>query len=268
MTLRGKRRDRGGREKDAKSAHSGAISATEDAPSRRPAGSGGAYAGRENLLAMNAAERYNRYLSSLLLAAVPAGTAGARVLDFGAGLGLFARRLREEGLEVECLEPDDEYRALLAADGFAVRTDLASLGPGYDLIYAVNVLEHAEDDERAFRALAERLSPGGRLLVYVPAFALLFSGMDRAVGHHRRYRAGTLRRYAAGAGLAVSVCRYCDPLGFPTALLYRVAGRKSGVLSSDSLRLYDQTVFRWSARLEPLTGRFFGKNLLLVAHKR
>lgn len=225
-----------------------------------------AYPGRENLQAMSVADNYNKRLCGFLLAALRNNEApGCKVLDFGAGTGIYARTLRDSGLEVECLEPDAEYSGLLRADGFRVHEELATLDVGYQLIYAINVLEHIEEDEQVFTSLARCLSPGGSLVVYVPAFEILSSSMDRLVGHLRRYKAADLREYSVHAGLRVTTCRYCDPMGFFASLLYRAVGDDSGVISSRSVRLYDRTAFKLGTFLEPFTGRLFGKNLLVVA---
>jgi SAM-dependent methyltransferase len=227
-----------------------------------------AYPGRENLQAMSVADNYNRRLREFLLAALHNNEAPVcKVLDFGAGTGIYARMLRDSGLEVECLEPDEEYSILLRADGFRVHGELAALDVGYQLIYAMNVLEHIEEDERVFTSLARCLAPGGSLVVYVPAFDVLSSSMDRLVGHLRRYRAVDLLEYSAHAGLRVSSWRYCDPIGFFASLLYRAVGDKSGAISSRSVRLYDRTAFRLGSFLEPFTGRLFGKNLLVIARR-
>ena len=58
----------------------------------------------------------------------------------------------------------------------------------YDTIVMMNVLEHIEDDAAAVAALREGLKSGGRLVVYVPAFMLLYSKFDREIGHYRRYK--------------------------------------------------------------------------------
>jgi hypothetical protein len=55
------------------------------------------------------------------------------------------------------------------------------VGPssGIDYIYSVNVLEHIHDDNATIAALRARLKISGRLLIYVLAFPLLYTSMDR-----------------------------------------------------------------------------------------
>src|SRR5205085_2252032 len=58
----------------------------------------------------------------------------------------------------------------------------------FDSILCLNVLEHVQDDLQAMKNLIEKVRPGGTLVALVPAYPGLFNGIDRAVGHHRRYR--------------------------------------------------------------------------------
>ena len=51
----------------------------------------------------------------------------------------------------------------------------------------LDVLEHVESDGETLRLLGKCLKPGGELIIKVPALNCLYSGMDKAIGHYRRY---------------------------------------------------------------------------------
>ena len=224
--------------------------------------SGFTYSGLENLEAMQFAEKYNRFLTSLVTQHVD----GTAVLDFGAGAGTFAVPVAGSGLQVSCLEPDPALRAQLSAGGFATYAELSQVPlRSLDSIYTLNVLEHIKDDGTALLALAKCLRPNGRLIIYVPAFNLLYSAMDRQVGHFRRYRRPGLTRKLEASGFRVRKARYVDSLGFLAALLYKLIERGDGTLSPKSIQLYDRFVFPVSVAIDRLTGGRFGKNLLVVA---
>ncbi len=222
------------------------------------------YEGADNLRAMEAAVKYNRYLVDRVLAA--AGEART-VLDFGAGLGTFAREVRGRGKEVACVEPDEELREVLAQAEFSVWPDVSAAPQDtFEFAYSLNVLEHIERDTDALRQLHERLVSGGRLYLYVPAFPVLFSKMDAAVGHHRRYLKHELEQKLSAAGFVVRSSSYVDAIGFCAALAYRALGT-DGSLSSGSVGTYDRWVFPLSSALHPLTKRWIGKNLEVVAYR-
>lgn len=214
---------------------------------------------------LDQAERYSRYLLEQVLAfAGPART----VLDFGAGTGRLAAALAQRGLEVTGVEPDPELRARLAGRGIASVAALGELGPArFDYAVSLNVLEHCEDDASVVRELHERLAPGGRCLVYVPAFPLLWTANDVRVGHRRRYRRDGLLALFREAGFARADARYVDSLGFLAALGYRALGRADGGLTPRSVRLYDRLLFPASRVLDRGLHPLLGKNLLLHAHR-
>ena len=228
--------------------------------------SGGDYTGVDNLEVMAEAENYNRFLLSLVTRRV---TPGMRLADFGAGTGSFALPLHGRGVDIVAIEPDATLAARLRQAGIAAERDIAALpDASLDFIYTFNVLEHIADDGAAARALARKLKPGGRLLVYVPAFPVLFTAMDHKVGHVRRYRRPGLSALVSGAGLAVDDVRYVDSLGFFATLAYGVlTSGGDGQINRRALRVYDRLIFPLSRLLDRLFSRSFGKNLLLLATK-
>lgn len=222
------------------------------------------YSGKDNLDAMRLATRYNAFLLAQIERYAPRD---GRILDFGAGIGLFAGMLRDRGYRVSCLEVDPELAHGLEQQGFdTVRSPGELADASIDFLYSLNVLEHIDDDVAALTALAPKLRSGGRCLFYVPAFPVLFSAMDRLVGHHRRYTAASLTRSLESAGLRVGRVEYADSLGFPASLAYRIVGG-SGVLNPSSVGSYDRWVFPASRALDHITRRWFGKNVLAVAHR-
>ena len=224
------------------------------------------YTGVRVLEAMEEARNYNAYLTRVVLDARP--SADARILDFGSGLGTYADMFKARGIVVDCLEPDEGMRDGLAKKGYSTVTDAEELADGsYDLIYALNVFEHIEDDFDAFAKVARALKPGGVAVVYVPAFQSLYSSFDKLVGHFRRYRKPRLRQMAERDGLDIVKLGYCDPLGYLAALAYKLRGSKDGELTAGGVRLYDRLAFPLSRTLEPLFANVGGKNVVLVARK-
>ena len=224
-----------------------------------------AYSGIENLEVMREAVNYNRYLSSLVTSQLnPAD----RVLDFGAGTGTFAIPLHRSGVSVIAIEPDANLRSRLTGFGIDARPGIEAVASeSLDLIYTFNVLEHIEDDAAVAGELARTLKPGGRLIVYVPAFAILWTAMDRKVGHFRRYRRPGLVALLAASGFRIVAADYVDSVGFFATLLYRLSGDRGADINRSMLRLYDRFVFPLSILLDRFLARFLGKNLLVVADK-
>ena len=221
------------------------------------------YEGAQNLEVMASAVNYNQFLTQLILSKAKPGD---RMLDFGAGIGTFANRIREAGYSVTCVEPDIAQADRVAGIGIPVVGQLDQImDQSVDYIYTLNVLEHIEDDVTALRELGQKLSRGGRILIYVPAFKILFSSMDRRVGHHRRYTLPGLRTAVEAAGLSVEQGRYADCLGFFATLVYKFFGDDSGQIDERTLVAYDRIAFPLSRLADVVFGRFFGKNVFIVA---
>jgi SAM-dependent methyltransferase len=223
------------------------------------------YTGIANLEVMREAENYNRFLVDLVLSNARPND---QIVDFGAGAGTFAIPVAAAGHSIVCVEPDATLSAYLSAIGMRVLEDLGQVGDAsVDYVYSLNVLEHIADDASIVRLWHRKLRRGGRLLVYVPAFSVLFSSMDRKVGHFRRYRASLLNNMLRAAGFAIQTSRYVDSLGFLATLVYKAFDKGSGDINVGMLKLYDRTVFPVSRLLDGIFEGLGGKNVYVVATK-
>ena len=192
-----------------------------------------------------------------------------RVLEFGAGTGFLSELIQEKfQISVECLEIDESLLKILQGKGFKTYSNLTALSEKYDLIFSSNVLEHIENDTQVLFELKKNLAPDGILVSYVPAFPVLFSDLDRAVGHYRRYTRKELKNKLTQAGYLVGKIHYVDSLGFPASLLLRLFGYKSkgNIGGLSSLKLYDRFIFPISCILDNLGLKYvIGKNIIVHA---
>ena len=79
----------------------------------------------------------------------------------------------------------------------------------------LDVLEHIADDAAMLASLANKLAPGGRIVLKVPAIPWLFNSLDAAVGHFRRYDQTALTLVAHSAGCRVRHCQSFNIAGIP-----------------------------------------------------
>jgi 2-polyprenyl-6-hydroxyphenyl methylase / 3-demethylubiquinone-9 3-methyltransferase len=102
--------------------------------------------------------------------------AGKRALDVGCGAGLLCEPLARLGAQVTGVDAAPENieaaREHAGAMGLAIDYrcgDLIEMGLGqFDLVTAMEVLEHVADQAMFVRALAASLTPGGLLVLSVP----------------------------------------------------------------------------------------------------
>ncbi|MGI8890857.1 MAG: class I SAM-dependent methyltransferase [Chthoniobacterales bacterium] len=223
------------------------------------------YTGVEILEALRNATNYNALLVSL----IAQGANGRRAMvDFGAGIGTFAKLLRERGVSITCIEPDPVLATNLIREGFTTFPDVEALkDDSVDFLFSLNVVEHIEDDEAAVGAIVRKLKRDGRLLIYVPAFQCLWTSLDTKVKHFRRYRRRELEKLVRSPGLKVCQSRYVDTLGFAAALLFKLGGNGEGELKPSLIKLYDRYVIPISKVLDHIFGRLFGKNVYVICEK-
>ena len=116
-------------------------------------------------------------------------------------------------------------------------------GPAYDPHYFATLpqVEHTDDDESMLRSLFRALSPGGILVLTVPAHPSLFDEADVIAGHRRRYRRAELRDKLQRAGFELrALTHFMAPLAFllaPLRLLVRLFTRDCSALARRDLEL-------------------------------
>jgi SAM-dependent methyltransferase len=62
----------------------------------------------------------------------------------------------------------------------------------FDLVCALDIVEHVDDDEGALKELSRVTKPGGTLVMSAPLHPSLWTAFDDFVGHKRRYEASSL----------------------------------------------------------------------------
>jgi SAM-dependent methyltransferase len=92
----------------------------------------------------------------------------------------------------------------------ASATELPFEDNSYDLITALDVIEHLEDDVKGLREIRRVLNPGAPVVIFVPAFQSLWGPNDDQSGHKRRYRIDQLRAVIEAAGLYIERISYAN----------------------------------------------------------
>jgi SAM-dependent methyltransferase len=141
-----------------------------------------------------------------------------RILDAGCGTGQMLKHLEQLG---DAIGIDSSAEATSFAQSRGVKklvrgsiTDVPFPEATFDCIVALDVIEHVDDDFGILQSLHEVLKPGGRLIITVPAYKLLWSEHDEINHHKRRYTAPDLRRLIEQAGFSVDRVTYCNTFLF------------------------------------------------------
>jgi SAM-dependent methyltransferase len=222
------------------------------------------YTGVDNTEVLLEARNYNNFILSLIINNLSHPT--DKILDVGAGLGTFAEMISARGGDIACFEPDLSQAKVLTDKGLATHTALDMMtNESYDFIYALNVLEHIENDAEALVSWAAKLKKGGKMLIYVPAFQVLWSSLDTKVGHFRRYTRRTLTQCVAAAGLTVAQrAEYADSMGFFVTLMFKLIGNNKGDINKPALVFFDRVLFPVGRFFDKVVHKLFGKNVFII----
>ncbi len=128
--------------------------------------------------------------------------AGRSRLEIGPGL---RPRLPLPGTHFVDLSP--AAVAKLRGAGGQAQVGTATALPGadasYDLVCALDIVEHIADADAALREMARVIRPGGRLLFSAPLHPDRWTSFDRTVGHARRFDPAELEARLAHHGFAI-----------------------------------------------------------------
>lgn len=150
---------------------------------------------------------------------------GLSALELGCGTGIVMSALERAGMQVTGV--DMHLEGLLHARKHVRGCLVQSATPqihfsvGFDSVLLCDVIEHVSDDVSAIRQASLALREGGALLVTVPADSDLWTPVDAASGHKRRYSKEMLIQAMRSAGLSVSDARYFNILLWPVLRLQR-----------------------------------------------
>ncbi len=200
---------------------------------------------------------------------------GRRVLEVGAGIGATTRMLCDGSQELwRCLEPDKPMAELLSAQVAngelpaccqAQAGTVADVHEEFDSIIYIDVLEHIPEDRAQLQLAAERVRPGGYIVVLSPAHQHLYTAFDRRIGHCRRYSKRMLRDLTPSA-LKIETLRYLDCVGYFASLANRLLLRQS-MPTLNQIRVWDGLMVPVSRLTDRFLGYEAGKSVLCVWQK-
>ena len=200
------------------------------------------------------------------------------ILDVGCGTGALLKELDSYGAAYGI---DFSEKALdfckarsLANVRLGSITGIPYPDDAFDLVLALDILEHVEDDLKALQEIKRVLRPGGICVLFVPAFQLLWGVTDVLGQHYRRYTRPELTSKMRQEGLDIIRSSYFNTfLFFPIALVrllvrwFRIPLKTENRTGSGVINKILYSLFYMESRLLRYVNFPFGVSVLVVWRK-
>jgi SAM-dependent methyltransferase len=155
-----------------------------------------------------------------------------RILDVGCGTGANLEMLAQFG-ESEGVDVSDDALEFCRRKGLKAHKGLAEKLPfpdeSFDVVTALDVVEHLDDDVAGLKEMHRVLKPGGRTLIFVPAFMWLWGVQDDISNHRIRYTKRQIVERLEKAGFAIERATYANWTFFAPILAGRTLMKITGL---------------------------------------
>lgn len=206
----------------------------------------------------------------------------AKILEVGSGAGEITSILKDYG-EVFANDISEEALAYCQKKGISNlvhgdfnEVDLSSHKGTFDIVLALDVLEHIQDDTLTMSKAYSLLKPGGVFLVNVPAYKFLWSSHDEALQHKRRYTSYEIRTKLTEQGFSIEKHSFFVFFVFPVVALFKFLSnfigkdaypKTSYIMLPDQLNSFMVRLLNLEAKLMEYSSLPFGTTINLIARK-
>lgn len=176
----------------------------------------------EGLVTLNVIEKADRFNEWMYQNINP--DCKGRILEIGSGIGNISKFFIENKQEIVLSDLRDNYCDILKEkfNNPVVKIDLvhpnfdqeyADYLETFDSLFALNVVEHIEDDVLAIANCKKLLKNGGILIILVPAYQWLFCNFDTELEHFRRYTQKSLKKIITKNQFKINKTFYFNVIG-------------------------------------------------------
>lgn len=156
----------------------------------------------------------------------------SKILDVGCGTGANLEMLAKFG-EAEGVDVSDDALEFCKKKGLKVHKGLAESLPfadeTFDLVTALDVVEHLDDDVSGLKEMFRILKHDGRTLIFVPAFMWLWGVQDDISNHRIRYTRKQIVERLEKAGFEIERATYANITFFLPILAGRILMKVTGI---------------------------------------
>lgn len=195
------------------------------------------------------------------------------IVEVGAGCGSFTRNYYRPFMKNIILTETDQKNFLTLRKKFknnncikVLSSSIANINSEFDTILYLHVLEHIEHDLKEIENAKSKLNNGGHIVIIVPAHQEIFSNLDKAVGHFRRYEKNFFKNNLLD--LQLVNLKFLDSVGYFLYYLNKIFFKNETFPSKFKIFLWDKLFTPISILIDFITNYKFGKCIVAVYKKR
>ena len=194
------------------------------------------------------------------------------ILEVGAGCGSFTKGYMKNFQSITLTDTDEGSYNLLKKNFInekninVLNSNIEDIDSRFNTLLYFNVLEHIEDDKLEIKNALEKLNHGGHLIILVPAHQKIYSNLDKAVGHYRRYNINFFKENKFKNSEIVKL-HYLDFFGYALYYLNKIFFKKETYPTAVKIFIWDKIFTPLTTIVDFFTGYKFGKNILCIYRK-
>jgi SAM-dependent methyltransferase len=209
--------------------------------------------GEDTLNVISAADNFNEWMFKTIRP-----YCSGKILEVGSGVGNISNYFLNNDYEIFLTDIRDNYCDILTSkfnnksnllgvqNIDLVANDFENKYPQhigqFDTVFALNVVEHIENDQLAIANCKKLLKSGGTLIILVPAYQALYNQFDKELFHYKRYVRKEVIQLFSENKIEVKKSFYFNALGIAG---WFVSGKlaKNRTIPSSQMGFYNKIVF-------------------------
>jgi SAM-dependent methyltransferase len=233
-------------------------------------------AGKNTLDAISVADRFNAWMFAVIQP-----FCSGRILEIGSGIGNISSVFLTNNATIclSDLRPEycqdlnhkfSHFKNLLGIEVMdlidpSFDRKYAHLFDSFDTVFALNVIEHIENDRQAIANASKLLKQNGRLIILVPAYQSLFCLFDIEFGHYRRYTRTSLLKLLHRPEFTIDNSFYFNAGGILGWLLFGILLKRKRI-ETKNMVLFNKLIPVFKL-IDWLTFRKIGLSVIAVCTK-
>ena len=194
------------------------------------------------------------------------------ILEVGAGCGSFTKGYKKNFHSITLTDTDDTSLSLLKKNFInekkikVIKSNVENIDKKFNTLLYFNVLEHVKEDKLEIKNALKKLNNGGHLIILVPAHQKIYSKLDKAVGHYKRYDINFFKENHFENSEIVKL-HFLDFFGYALYHLNKIFFKNETYPTGLKIFIWDKIFTPLTTIMDFLTRYKFGKNILCIYKK-